>query len=50
MMLMPNKADSKPEYKPVKPSRCTMRLTVSSKGDCARLDSTCALVDRVIKG
>jgi hypothetical protein len=47
---MPNKALSRPAYKPTMPSRSMMRLAAERVPVDAFLFSTCALVDKVIKG
>lgn len=47
---MPNKALSSPANKPEMPSRATIFLTAWMALVSAFLDSTCALVDSVIKG
>lgn len=50
MTVIPNSALSKPAYKPARPSRSTMRLMACRVLVSAFLDSTWALVERVIKG
>jgi hypothetical protein len=47
---MPKSAESRPAYRPFTPSRWTMRFTASRKPESARLDSTCARVERVMRG
>jgi len=48
---MPNKADSKPEYKPGKPSRDKiLRAAESVEVDGCLRDSTWARVERVMSG
>ena len=47
---MPKRAESRPAKRPVKPSRATMRWAASRKDESARLDSTWARVERVIRG
>jgi hypothetical protein len=48
--VIPNNALSRPAYKPARPSRSTMRLMACRVLVSDFLDSTWALVERVIKG
>jgi hypothetical protein len=48
--VIPNSALSRPAYKPARPSRSTIRLMACRVLVSAFLDSTWALVERVIKG
>ena len=50
MTLMPNRAELMPEYRPGMPSRAMMFLTASANLVSARLDSTWARVERVMRG
>jgi hypothetical protein len=47
---MPKRADDRPEYRPETPSRAMMFWTAARKAVSARLDSTWARVDRVMRG
>lgn len=50
MTLIPNRAESRPAYNPVMPSRAMIFLTASRKPESAREDSTWARVERVMRG
>lgn len=50
MTVMPNRALSSPAYRPARPSRATIFLMACMVLVSAFLDSTCALVESVIKG
>lgn len=50
MTLMPKRAELMPEYRPGTPSRAMMFLTASANLVSARLDSTWARVESVMRG